>query len=177
MTSQLKVDRISPATGSEIIIDGFGGGVSNLHKSFRNSNFPLPNGVWTRVLHNVNSIPNPSFSSATGVFTVGSGEGGWYYANWNCCFSSSVADKGLRATLASIRVNDQDIVKASTDSEEVGTTIITVPVTSLINLQDGDEVTLYAYGEGHSGGSADQIVGSPEAAYSSWTMFRIGDGS
>jgi hypothetical protein len=26
MTSQLKVDRISPATGSEIIIDGFGGG-------------------------------------------------------------------------------------------------------------------------------------------------------
>ena len=27
MTSQLKVDRISPATGSEIIIDGFGGGV------------------------------------------------------------------------------------------------------------------------------------------------------
>ena len=27
MTSQLKVDRISPANGSEIIIDGFGGGV------------------------------------------------------------------------------------------------------------------------------------------------------
>ena len=30
MTSQLKVDRISPATGSEIIIDGFGGGEGSI---------------------------------------------------------------------------------------------------------------------------------------------------
>ena len=30
MTSQLKVDRISPATGSEIIIDGFSGGEGSI---------------------------------------------------------------------------------------------------------------------------------------------------
>ena len=175
--STLKVNRIEPRTGSNLEILGFGGGVSNLHKSFRNARFDLPNGVWTRVLHNVNSIPNPSFSIDTGIFTVGSGEGGWYYVNWNCCFESSVADNGLRATLATIKVNDQDAVRASSDSKQTGTTILMVPVTSLINLQDGDEVTLYAYGEGNTSGSIDQIVGSPGVAYSSWTMFRIGDGS
>jgi len=43
MTSQLKVDRISPATGSEIIIDGFsgGGGGPSAVKTFKS------NGTWT----------------------------------------------------------------------------------------------------------------------------------
>lgn len=177
MTSQLKVDRISPANTSEIIIDGFGGGVRNIHKSFRNSDFPLTNGVWTRVLHNVNSIPNPSFSSDTGIFTVGAGDGGLYYAGWNCCFSSTNTDRGLRACLSSIRVNDATVVKASSDMKQEGPIIITTPATSIITLQEGDEVMLYAYSDGHTTGANDIVVGSPGVSYSSWTMFRIGDAS
>jgi len=42
MTSQLKVDRISPATGSEIIIDGFGGGAIASVQTFTSS------GTWTK---------------------------------------------------------------------------------------------------------------------------------
>jgi len=42
MTSQLKVDRISPATGSEIIIDGFGSGSLVSVQTFTSS------GTWTK---------------------------------------------------------------------------------------------------------------------------------
>ena len=177
MTSQLKVDRISPANGSEIIIDGFGGGVRNIHKSYRNSDFPLTNGVWTRVLHNVNSIPNSSFSSDTGVFTVGAGDGGLYFINWNCSFSSADGVKGLRGAYSSIFVNGSEKARALSDMRETGPTVIATPVTTIHPLNEGDEVTIYAFTQGHSDGSNDIVIGQAGNSVSSWTMFRIGDGS
>ena len=64
MTSQLKVDRISPATGSEIIIDGFGGGKILQVVSVY---FPLeasvgPNGVLIKTAVKVSITPSSSSS-------------------------------------------------------------------------------------------------------------------
>ena len=173
--STLRVNRIEPRTGDSVEILGFGGGVSNIHKSFRNSDFSLTSGVWTRVMHNVNSIPNPSFSSATGIFTVGSGDGGLYYVNFNCNFSSTISDNGLRSDISAIYVNDNSVASASSNMGQVGPTMITTPVSTIIKLNDGDQVSMYAWTEGHSSGAGGVILGTPGKAISSWTMFRIGD--
>ena len=60
MTSQLKVDRISPANGSEIIIDGFGGGGISSVQTFTSS------GTWTK----------PSGVTKVMVEVLGAGGGG-----------------------------------------------------------------------------------------------------
>ena len=180
--SKLEVREIGPISGeTEVrLADGATavgfGGVSNIHKSYRNSDFPLTNGVWTRVLHNVNSIPNLSFSSDTGVFTVGAGDGGLYYINWNCSFSSTKDENGLRSAFSSIFVNGSEKARALSDMQQVGPSIIATPVSTIHPLNEGDEVTIYAFTEGHSSGDGDVVLGQPGNSVSSWTMFRIGDG-
>ena len=172
MTSQLKVDRISPATGSEIIIDGFGGGVSNIHMSSNNGDFALTSGVWTRVIHNVNFVGNTNFNSTTGVYTVGTGQSGLYFANFNCNVHSAT-DQGTALSMSGIYVNDSIKLKGNTDNFSGYGTGIACPSTGILNLDDGDEVTIYAYGNFNT---APQVVRDEAGLHTaSWTMFRIGD--
>ena len=174
MTSQLKVDRISPATGSEIIIDGFGGGggVSNIHMSSCNDNFSLVSGVWTRVMHNVNFANNPNFNSTTGVYTVGTGEAGLYFANFNCNVHS-VTNGGTGPCMSGIYVNDAIRLKGVADNLSGYGTGLACPSTGILDLNDGDEVTIYAYGVFNT--VPQQVVDEPGLHTASWTMFKIGE--
>ena len=84
MTSQLKVDRISPATGSEIIIDGFSGGITcasqwRLTTDFAGSAHPI-----SLNLESVSSPLGLEMTQENGIFTFP--EIGYWkidaYANW-----------------------------------------------------------------------------------------------
>jgi hypothetical protein len=173
MTSQLRVDRISPLNNSEIIIDGFSaGGVSNIHMSSRNDNFPLPSGTWTRVIHNVNFGGNPNFNNTTGVYTVGTGEAGLYFANFNCNIHSTT-NGGTGTSMSGIYVNDAIRLKGSADNAGGYGTGIACPSTGILDLDDGDEVTIYAYGIYSS--VPQQVQDEPGLHTASWTMFRIGE--
>ena len=174
MTSQLKVDRISPANTSEIIIDGFGGGVSNIHMSSKNGDFPLTSGVWTRVIHNVNFDGNPNFNSTTGVYTVGTGQSGLYFANFNCNVHSTT-NGGTALSMSGIYVNDSIRLKGNTDNISGYGTGIACPSTGILELDDGDEVTIYAYG---NYSNVPQVVRDEAGLHTaSWTMFKIGESS
>ena len=172
MTSQLKVDRISPATGSEIIIDGLGGGVSNIHMSSKNSDTPLVEGVWTRVIHDVNFIGNPNFNSSTGVYTVGTGEAGLYFANFNCNVWGTT---GTSVSLSGIYVNDAIRLKGNTSNSDGYGLGIACPSTGILDLNDGDEVTIYAQGTYRTGTQSVKDEAGLHTA--TWTMFKIGGAS
>lgn len=77
MTSQLKVDHISPATGSEIIIDGFGGGGLSSVQTFTSSGtWTKPSGI-SKVIVEVQGAGGSGSSSGTGANISGGGGGGY----------------------------------------------------------------------------------------------------
>jgi len=79
MTSQLKVDRISPATGSEIIIDGFesgGGGLVSV-QTFTSSGTWTKTGDITKVIVEVQGAGGGGGGVKNGGSSQGGGGGGY----------------------------------------------------------------------------------------------------
>ncbi len=171
--STLKVNRIEPRTGDSVEIVGLVGVVSNIHMSSRNSKFDLVSGVWTRVIHNVDFIASPNFNSNTGIYTVGTGEAGLYFANFNCNVHC-VSNGGTGTSMSGIYVNDAIRLKGSADNGDGYGTGMAVPSTGILDLNDGDEVTIYAYGVFNT--VLQQVWDEPGLHTASWTMFKIGDG-
>ena len=85
MTSQLKVDRISPATGSEIIIDGFeSGGITSASQWRLTTDFAGAVDPISSNLESVSSPLGPEMTQENGIFTFPE-VGYWYveaYADW-----------------------------------------------------------------------------------------------
>jgi hypothetical protein len=78
MTSQLKVDRISPATGSEIIIDGLGGGGLSSRQAFTSSGTWTKTSGVTKVMVEVQGAGGAGGASGTEPTYMNNGSGGGY---------------------------------------------------------------------------------------------------
>ena len=150
---------------------GFGG-VTNIHMSSRNADFAIGIATWTKVIHNVNFTGNTNFNTTTGVYTVGTGEGGYYFANFNCNVHSTT-NGGTGESMSGIYVNNAIRLKGSTDNGAGYGLGIACPSTGILDLDDGDEVTIYAYG--HYSTVIQEVQDEAGLHIASWTMFRIGD--
>ena len=150
---------------------GFGG-VTNIHMSSAAADFAIGVATWTKVIHDVNFIGNTNFNTTTGVYTVGTGEGGYYFANFNCNVHSTT-NGGAGECMSGIYVNDVIILKGRADDAAGYGLGLAVPSTGILDLDDGDEVKIYAYG---SYSTVIQEVRDEAGLHTaSWTMFRIGD--
>ena len=180
--STLKVNRIEPRTGDTVEIVGFepGGGVSNIHMSSKTGATTYSQGVWSRHVMDVNhtSSTNTNYNVADGVYTVGVGEGGIYFTNFNCNIwgNSQIWD-----AQSSVFVNGSGvlfgIVQAASGGYADG---LSVPSTGLLFLSEGDEVSCYVNGRSTGTNKLDIQVkddANPPKAKATWTMFKIGDAS
>ena len=80
MTSQLKVDRISPATGSEVTIDGFNsGGLASVQTFTSSGTWTKPSGIRLAMVEVIGGGGGGG-SSTSSVNTAGGGGGGGAYA-------------------------------------------------------------------------------------------------
>ena len=150
---------------------GFGG-VTNIHMSSADADFAIGVATWTKVIHNVNFTGNTNFNTTTGVYTVGTGEGGYYFANFNCNVHSTT-NGGAGKCWSGIYVNDAIKLKGRADNGAGYGLGLAVPSTGILDLDDGDEVTIYAYG---SYSTVIQEVRDEAGLHTaSLTMFRIGD--
>ena len=150
---------------------GFGG-VSNIHMSSKNGDFALTSATWTKVIHNVNFTGSTNYNSTTGVYTVGTGEGGYYFANFNCNIWGA-GSGGTGLSMSGIYVNNAIRLKGNTSNGSGYGLGIACPSTGILDLNDADEVTIYAYG--HYSSVAQHVEDEAGLHTASWTMFRIGD--
>jgi hypothetical protein len=178
--STLRVNRIEPRTGGSLEIVGFGGGVSNIHMSSKTGQSTYPQGVWSRYVMDFNwtAAINTNYDGATGVYTVGTGEGGIYFTNFNC---NLYGNSQLWDANSSVYVNGEGVIYGLGQGTQGGYVDgLSVPSTGLLFLSDGDEVSCYV--NGRSTGATTQDIKVKDdmnsgKAIATWTMFKIGGSS
>jgi hypothetical protein len=148
MTSQLKVDRISPATGSEIIIDGD----EKYFHVYKKSEQIVENNVSTKVvLDTVHSDPYGAWSSSNNEYTIPSD--GLYMVHSNLSAHDKGVSQGLVNVIVDIYLNGSLQTQGrNSNNFDNSTTAVTAPVNSLFTniltrvlpLSAGDKISWYA---------------------------------
>ena len=165
MTSQLKVDRISPATGSEIIIDGFSSDQPAFYTEISTGNQDLANAVETKVIlsSTAQRIDTHSLLDADGRCTITADTAGiWrftgqvngYYVN---------SQQHLQKVFAMIHKNGSKITNEGSDSmvDAPGGGVLksqTQTVTVIAEVSAGDYIELYGSVQYASTASPMQIA-------------------
>ena len=141
MTSQLKVDRISPATGSEIIIDGN----DKYFHAYKESDQVVENSVSTKaVLDTVSSDPYGAWSSSNNEYTIPSD--GLYMVHSNLAAHDKGSTQDLRVVEVEIYVNGST-ESHGRNSNTLGVgdniTLFSTTLTRVLNLSSGDKISWY----------------------------------
>jgi len=140
MTSQLKVDRISPATGSEIIIEGD----EKYFHVYKKSDQSVEDGVSTKVvLDTVHSDPYGTWSSSNNEYTIPSD--GLYMVHSNLGGHDRGVSKGLASVIVEIYLNGS-LETQGRNSNNFGSVdhLVTNTLTRVLPLSAGDKISWYA---------------------------------
>ena len=145
MTSQLRVDCISPANTSEIIIDGN----DKYFHAYKKSDQTVENNVSTKaVLDTVSSDPYGAWSSSNNEYTIPSD--GIYMVHSNLSAQDKGSNQGLRNVIVEIYVNGsiqdhgRNSNNLSNSSANPPVTLFANTLTRVLTLSSGDKISWYA---------------------------------
>ena len=179
MSSEIKVDKVSPSSGTALTIadsgdtitvpsgatitnsgtaTGFTDHTPAFH-AFLNSSQNVGNTAQTTIVFNSEVFDSDSaYNTSNGKFTVPSGEGGKYYV-----YASLMRNNFFNSRyIVYIAVGGTTKIKAEErNSDTGGTTFDTVGVGGILDLSAGDEVTVSLYQD--SGDSAGANGNSSES--------------
>ena len=164
MTSQLKVDRISPATGSEITIDGFSSDQPAFYTEVSTGNQDVANAVETKVIlsSTAQRIDTHSLLDADGRCTITADTAGiWRFTGQVTGFYVN-SSKHLEKVIAMIHKNGSKITNEGSDSMmdiggPWGMSAQAQTVTLIAEVSAGDYIELYGNVQYSSIGTASPV--------------------
>ena len=189
MSSEIKVDKVSPSSGTALTIadsgdtitvpsgatitnsgtaTGFTDHTPAFH-AFLNSSQNVGNTAQTTIVFNSEVFDSDSaYNTSNGKFTVPSGEGGKYYV-----YASLMRNNFFNSRyIVYIAVGGTTKIKAEErNSDTGGTTFDTVGVGGILDLSAGDEVTVSLY---QNSGDSAGANGNSSESLSFFMGFKLG---
>ena len=164
MTSQLRVDRISPATGSEVTIDGFSSDQPSFYTEISGGNQTVSNAVDTKAIlaSTAQRVDTGNVLDANGKCTITaetagvwrfSGQVNGYYVNSSC---------HLEKVFVMIFKNGSKITNEGSDAYinkggPFGLRDYVATVSVIVEVSAGDEIELYGNVQYSPAGSASDV--------------------
>ena len=190
MSSEIKVDKVSPSSGTSLTIGdsgdtitipsgatiansgtatGFGGDNTPAFQAFLNSSQTTNSGAEAVIIFNSEQVDSDSaYDTSNGKFTVPSGEGGKYYLYTQLMRSNFNGGRFI------VKINVGGTEKASAEmrnSDSGGTNFDTVQLGTTLALSASDEVTVSMFQNAGDGNGAN---GDGTVPKSFFIVFKIG---
>ena len=192
MSSEIKVDKVSPSSGTALTIGdsgdtitipsgatiansgtatGFGGDNTPAFQAFLNSSQTTNSGAEAVIIFNSEQVDSDSaYDTSNGKFTVPSGEGGKYFI-----FAQLMRNNFFGGRFI-VKLNVGGTEKASAEmrnSDSGGTTFDTVNISAILDLSASDEVTCSMFQNASDGSGANGDGTVPKSFFMGFKLIGV----